>query len=1277
MGSFSISIYRFFRRNRLLFWTLLTASVFILAFMASRIKIEENLTAFYPKTEGGENVTDVFTNMKTSNRFIVMFSDRDSSSADIDTLLCAADRFKEICTGEGAKGLVESCESSFGSSQAGELTSFVTANLPIFLDSALFAALDSLTSPEAIASRLARDKRTLLSPIGFATKDAVMADPLGLSSGVLGKTAELSVDSDYKLDYGHVFTSDGKTLLVFVEPSAKSGDMGRNDEVVTFVESALDSLSAEYPGIETTYFGGPAVAVYNSRQIKKDTLLTSIIALLVITIFILMVFKQKRSIFLILLPVAYGSLFGLAVIAMVKGSVSGIAVGASSAIMGIALSYSIHMLAHLNHVTSIEQLLEDLAGSMTVGAFTTIGAFFGLLFTSSNLLHDFGLFASFMLAGTTIFCLVFLPQLLRARPDVKEGRILRAIDSFSSIHFEKKKLLVLFLSILFIVCCFNCGRVGFDSDMSKLNWWEPKLKAAEERLEASSDKDYKNVLFVSVGTNSDEAAAQYAKTNALLSSLMEEGRLESWSNASAFAVGETEQRRRIERWKAYWSDAKAEEVASELREAGRAEGFRPDAFDSFIALLTKDYRPLDLFAEGAVPEALGTFFSRSEKNDMLVSQARIPVADRESIYALFGADKNLVVFDQGWFVNKAASTINDDFNFILWFSSLLIFIVLCVSYGRLELALLSFLPMAISWIIITGSMAILGIKFNIVSIILSTFIFGMGDDFSIFILDGLLSRYKSGKDLLPSHKSAIFFSTFTLIVGIGVLIFAKHPALHSLAVMTILGMLAVVLSGYIVEPLIFWWMAFRPLEKGMPPFTITTLLADLVGFGTYVVASILTALFLILLLPFGRKVREEGGARLAHILSKGIKAAFFWVGTVRLGETPDKKKPAIYIANHQSSIDIVEFLSEHPKIKLMTAHWVQNYPVYGQVIRLIGYYDKSKGIEAQMEKIRKDLENGWSVLIFPEGTRSQDGSIGRFHKGAFYLSMATGFPVRPAVTYGNCLVMPKAMPANVGRGTVALKYLPEILPTQFSTYQEFAKYAEALFKSEHAALKARFTSPENSWFRFALCRNYIYKGPVVEWYVRVKTAMEHDYSFFNEVIPSDARVTDLGCGMGQLDFMLSLYSPDRRVHGIDYDADKIAIASHGWLMARCPRLSFEEADAMSAELPESDVFVISDMLHYLKPEDQQTLIRRCAERLAEGGMILLRDGNDEDKAGQKMTDFTEVLSTKIFRFNKTVGALSFTGESELRHLASSCGLSFSHRASDKLTSNTFFILRKS
>jgi hypothetical protein len=75
-------------------------------------------------------------------------------------------------------------------------------------------------------------------------------------------------------------------------------------------------------------------------------------------------------------------------------------------------------------------------------------------------------------------------------------------------------------------------------------------------------------------------------------------------------------------------------------------------------------------------------------------------------------------------------------------------------------------------------------------------------------------------------------------------------------------------------------------------------------------------------------------------------------------------------------------------------------------------------------------------------------------------------------------------------------------------------------------------------------------------------------------------------------------------------------------------------------------------------------------------MILVRDGNDENKSGQKVTDLTEILSTKIFRFNKTAGGLSFTGETAIRRIADSCGLSLTEKSNDRLTSNTFYILRK-
>ena len=89
--------------------------------------------------------------------------------------------------------------------------------------------------------------------------------------------------------------------------------------------------------------------------------------------------------------------------------------------------------------------------------------------------------------------------------------------------------------------------------------------------------------------------------------------------------------------------------------------------------------------------------------------------------------------------------------------------------------------------------------------------------------------------------------------------------------------------------------------------------------------------------------------------------------------------------------------------------------------------------------------------------------------------------------------------------------------------------------------------------------------------------------------------------------MLSLLSEDREILGIDYDEDKIALAQHGWL--RNEHLQFKHGNALEYPLPESDVFILNDMLHYMSYEHQQTLLLKCAGRLRSQGMIIIRDGN--------------------------------------------------------------------
>ena len=157
--------------------------------------------------------------------------------------------------------------------------------------------------------------------------------------------------------------------------------------------------------------------------------------------------------------------------------------------------------------------------------------------------------------------------------------------------------------------------------------------------------------------------------------------------------------------------------------------------------------------------------------------------------------------------------------------------------------------------------------------------------------------------------------------------------------------------------------------------------------------------------------------------------------------------------------------------------------------------------------------------------------------------------------------------------------------------------------------------------------------------------------------------------------MLAQTSADREILGIDYDDDKIAVAQNGWLRQHC-NLRFEQANALEYSLPQSDVFIMNDMLHYMSAEHQNQLIHNCVAALAEGGMIIIRDGNTEEQQRHRLTRFTELMSTRIIKFNKTEEQLVFLSETRMRQIAAECGMSVETIQNDRYTSNTIYILKR-
>ena len=138
-----------------------------------------------------------------------------------------------------------------------------------------------------------------------------------------------------------------------------------------------------------------------------------------------------------------------------------------------------------------------------------------------------------------------------------------------------------------------------------------------------------------------------------------------------------------------------------------------------------------------------------------------------------------------------------------------------------------------------------------------------------------------------------------------------------------------------------------------------------------------------------------------------------------VAEGVDFNKPHVVICNHQSHLDLMAQLVFTPNIVFLTKEWVWNNPFYGLLIRNAEYLPVVDGIEALLPHLRSLVERGYSIAVYPEGTRSKDCTIGRFHQGAFYIAEQLGLDVLPMCLYGPGKILPKKS-YHLNRGVIQI-----------------------------------------------------------------------------------------------------------------------------------------------------------------------------------------------------------------------------------------------------------------
>ncbi len=1275
-------IYHFFQKRKLFLFTLVSGLITLFAYFGLKVNVEEDITKFIPRDKKTDEINLTLRNLKIRDKLIIHFYYADSTKEDPADLMLAADQLADTLLKSQA-GFIK--EMTYKVSDDLMMQTYETfyQHLPIFLEEKDYTRISSLLSSDSVRATLNSDYKTLMSPSGLILGKFIKRDPLNLTPLALKKVQNLQFDENFAVNEGYIQTLDKKHLLLFITPAMPPSETATNRNFITALQGAADKIAKDHQNsLKIEYYGASPVSLGNSEQIRHDSLLTSLIALGIIVVMLFLYFRRILIIFYILLPVAFGALFSLTILYFIKDEISAISLGAGSIVLGIAINYSLHFFTHFRHERSVETVIKDLTLPMLIGSTTTVAAFLSLQFAKSQALHDFGLFAGFSLVGACLFSIVVLPHLLKKgkRESEKDHHENSFIEKVLSYPLDKNKPIVWISFLLTITFAFTSRYVGFESDMMKMNYQSSELTVAQENLDKINKASLSSVYIISQGKNLEAALRVSERVKAKLEQLKAKQNIQRFSSPSTVLVSDSLQQLRLTKWKTFWSNSRKDALKKDLENFGTELKFKKGAFKEFTDLLSES---TDLMANAELDTlkklVVNDWVTENKDLCTVVSLVKTEPEKKEMVYQSFEGDKDILVFDKQFLTNRFVDAIGSDFNFILLTTALLVFGFMLLSHGRIELAIVNFLPMFVSWLWILGIMGVLGLKFNIINIIISTFIFGLGDDYSIFILDGLSHEYKYGRKNIASYKTSILLSAFTNIIGIGVLIFAKHPALKSIAAITIIGMFTVLFISYIVQPLCYNFLILSRKKRGLLPYTATNLIITFFGFLVFTVGSFLLSIFgflLFFLTPLPKRKKKIIFHTLLMYICRLMIYMFFNVKKYIINpQNENLSRPAVIISNHQSHIDLALILMLHPKLIVFTNDWVWNSPFYGYIVRQADFYPASQGYENAIEKIRALTNEGYSVLIFPEGTRSTTGEILRFHKGAFYLAEQLQLDILPLLLHGTGDCVTKG-DFHFKEGQLSLKFLPRIQAndTTYGTgYKERSKNVRIYMREEYDSLRSEKETVH--YYRPRLIKNYIFKGPVLEWYCRIKTKLEGNYENFEKHLPKKGKITDVGCGYGFLPLMLGFMSKEREIIGIDYDSEKIDIASNS--ISRNNNTRFICGDVTQVVFENSDAFVISDVLHYLQPEQQINLIERCVAKLNPGGVMIVRDADADKKKRHLGTRYTEFFSTNT-GFNQTkTGGLHFTPASLIKKTVEKFEF-LEHTLIDDttFTSNVTFVIRR-
>ena len=1199
-----------------------------------RLRIESDIGRMLPRGGDLARIAEVLQQL-TARTVVDIGSE--TGAVPLDELCAFAVDFAERLARAGVVAVADARV------QAGalDLVPMLRQHAPVLFDAAALDQAIALLDPATVDVRIGVLRRRLLEPDGAMLRQRAADDPLGITDLALRPLQSLYAGfRDVRLHDGCLVSGDGRHVLVLVTPGFPATDLERGRALAAAVVASAAAVAPAQPEVTVRWLGSHRSTLDNAELIIADVWLVSLAGLIASTA-IAVLFLGLRFALLSLVPAACGAVVALAALTLLRGEVSGAALGFGSVLCGLCLDFTVHVLFTAPGADRGPRRVSY--GVVFLAAGSTAAAQLVLLGASLPGLCDVGLFGAVATASAAVFAVWLLPALLPA-----VGRPVPLVDLqalLARVRVPRRAIVTAVLLAVPVLAWFATG-VGVDGDVRALSAVTPANTADEQAITVAWGDALSAAVLV-VETPELEAALQRnEELAAWLTAALARGLVRDYSSVAGLLPAERTQQQRLAAWRDYCTQDRRALVAAALASAATHHGFKAAAFAPFLAFLAA---PPTLLPTAALLDLGGPIadkVQRTTRGWRILTPVFVASPERREALRTALAEEcdGVLLVERGELVRALLAMVTGDAWWLGAAALLVVVFVLGLSQVRLELTLLVVVPLLLGLLATLGLMGLCGIQLTLANSAFAVFLFGIAVDYAIILLHARLDRFRSGEDETSTACASVLFCGLTTLCGFGVLAFAGHPVLRSMGLTALLGIGATLVTSLAVVPLLADAVLVRRGPNGSPAlrhlFTATWVSVVLAGGSLW---------FRIC----GRRTLDAAAAQqaaLAMLRHLSLRIRYHLPLGTRTYRNEERlpAKPCVYVANHESMYDTVAVMALPRPLQMLVKRWVWRAPLIGPAVRAAGFLlIGDADLASLVAQARQSFAAGVSVFVFPEGTRSRDGRVGRFHSGAFQLAAQLDVPVVPIALAGTRHVVPRSS-WWVGDHDASITVLDPVEPRDFPGelgHLAMAKHVRQRIAAARDELWAE--APNGRNWGVIVAGAYRYLGPVMAVYAPWKARLDPLVAALPGLLPGAAPILVGGCGYGLMTTSLACGFPGRAVHAIDVDPRKVAIARAA--VGDGAAVAFVVGDLRTAALPAVGAAVLVDVLHYWPDAEQREILLAVAGALPAGGQLVCRDGCSDAGSGHTSGSrwewfaarigFTRAGTTQCYRSQASWGTL--------------------------------------